>query len=170
MAHPLRVNAAELLRRPGSEKSIDLHASVAEIGLHDERFHESDLVTVHLRLESLPDGIVVNGEVIAAWHGICRRCAVVATGVLRCEILELYQESVTDPEAFPLEGEQLDLEPMVREVLVLDAPSSPLCRDDCAGLCPECGVDRNVTGCSCDNTVADLRWDALDQLKGILDA
>ena len=82
---------------------------------------------------------------------------------------ELYQETVTDPEAFPLEGEQLDLEPMVREVLVLDAPSSPLCRVDCAGLCPDCGIDRNTGSCSCNNTVADPRWGALDQLKGILD-
>ncbi len=169
MAYPLRVNAAELLRRPGSEKTIDLHATVAEIDLHDDRFRGSDVVDVHLRLESLSDGIVVNGEVVAPWHGICRRCAVVATGVLRCEVHELYQETVTDPEAFPLTGEQLDLEPMVREVLVLDAPSSPLCRDDCAGLCPECGIDRNQGSCSCDNTIADLRWGALDQLKGILD-
>ncbi len=169
MASPLRVNAAELLRRPGTEKTIELQATTAQIGLHDDRFGESDTVDVHLRLESLTDGIVVNGEVVASWHGICRRCATPTAGRLVCEIHELYQETVTDPEAFPLEGEQLDLEPMVREVLVLDAPSSPLCRDDCAGLCPECGIDRNVGTCSCDNTVADPRWGALDQLKGILD-
>lgn len=169
MAYPLRVNAAELLRRPGSEKTIDLHATVAEIGLHDERFRESDTVDIHLRLESLTDGIVVNGEVVAPWHGICRRCATAATGTLRSDVHELYQETVTDPEAFPLEGEQLDLEPMVREVLVLDAPSSPLCRDDCAGLCPDCGIDRNTGSCSCNNTVVDPRWGALDQLKDILD-
>ena len=82
MAYPLRVNAAELLRRPGSEKTIDLQPTVAEIGLHDERFRESDTVEVHLRLESLTDGIVVNGEVTAPWYGICRRCATAATGTL----------------------------------------------------------------------------------------
>jgi len=106
---------------------------------------------------------------VAPWYGICRRCATAATGTLRSEVHELYQETVTDPEAFPLEGEQLDLEPMVREVLVLDAPSSPLCRDDCAGLCPDCGIDRNTGSCSCNNTVVDPRWGALDQLKSILD-
>jgi uncharacterized protein len=168
MAYPLRVNAAELLRRPGSEKHLDLQATVGELALHDERFRESDLVDVHLRLESLTDGIVVNGEVVAPWHGICRRCASPAVGTLRCEVHELYQEVVTDPEAFPLEGEQLDLEPMVREVLVLDAPASPLCRDDCAGLCPDCGIDRNTATCDCHSVVSDPRWGALDQLKGIL--
>lgn len=170
MAYPLRVNAAELLRRPGSEKHLDLEVSVAELGLEDERFRPSDPVGVHLRLEALTDGIVVNGELVAPWHGICRRCATTATGELRCEVHELYQETVTDPDAFPLEGEQLDLEPMVREVLVLDAPLTPLCRPDCAGLCPQCGTDLNTGSCACTAAPADPRWSALDQLKGILPA
>ena len=67
-----------------------------------------------------------------------------AAGEVHSEIHELYQQVVTDPDAFELVGDQLDLAPMVREVIVLDAPMSPLCRDDCQGLCPECGVDLNV--------------------------
>lgn len=168
MANPLRVNAAELLRRPGSEKQLDLHVGVADLGIDDDRFRPSDPVDVELRLESLTDGIVVNGRVSAPWHGICRRCAGLAEGRVDGDVHELYQEVVTDPDAFPLEGEQLDLEPMVREVLLLDAPSSPLCRADCAGLCPQCGADRNAGSCGCAAPVADLRWSALDQLKGIL--
>lgn len=168
-AHPLRVNAAELLRRPGSEKDIELRATVTDLALYDERFHGDDAVLVELRLESLTDGLVVNGEVSSTWHGICRRCALPAQGELHSDVHELYQYIVTDPEAFELVGDVLDLEPMVREVLVLDAPSSPLCRDDCAGLCPDCGIDRNTGTCSCNNTVVDPRWGALDQLKGVLD-
>jgi uncharacterized protein len=168
MAHPLRVNAAELLRRPGTEKRIELDATVAELGLVDERFDPDDPVLVRLRLESLTDGIVINGEVTSSWHGICRRCAIPATGTLECHVHELYQVTVTDPEAFQLE-DQLDLEPMVREVLVLDAPLSPLCREDCAGLCLQCGVDLNHETCSCVEVAEDPRWDALDQLKGMLD-
>ena len=170
MANPLRVNAAELLRRPGSEKHLELQVTVADLGLDDERFRPGDAVVVHLRLEALTDGIVVNGEVVAPWHGICRRCATTATGELHSEVHELYQETVTDPDAFPLEGEQLDLEPMVREVLVLDAPQSPLCRPDCAGLCPQCGTDLNTGSCGCQQVAADPRWAALDQLKGVLPA
>ncbi len=168
MANPLRVNAAELLRRPGTEKHLDLTFAVSDLGLHDERFRGDDDVAVRLRLESLTDGIVVVGEVVAPWHGICRRCATLTTGEVRCDVHELYQETLTDPDAFPLEGEQLDLEPMVREVLLLDAPGSPLCRDDCAGLCPTCGIDRNRSDCSCSEAPADPRWAALDQLRGAL--
>lgn len=169
MANPLRVQAAELLRRPGSEKHLDLEVTVDDVGIDDDRFRPSDPVRVHLRLEALTDGIVVNGEVVAAWHGTCRRCAAAAGGVLHSEVHELYQDVVTDPDAFPLEGDQLDLEPMVREVLVLDAPMSPLCRDDCAGLCPQCGTDLNSGTCSCDAPPSDPRWGALDQLRATLD-
>jgi uncharacterized protein len=88
-----------------------------------------------------------------------------AEGALRSEVHELYQIVVTDPEAFELTGDQLDLEPMVREVLVLDAPVSPLCRDDCAGLCPSCGIDRNTGSCDCVDEPNDSPWSALDVLK-----
>jgi uncharacterized protein len=169
MTNPLRVNAAELLRRPGTEKHLDLELAVADLAIDDDRFVASDPVRVLLRLESLTDSIVVTGEVVAPWHGQCRRCAELTGGELHSDVHELYQETVTDPDAFPLEGEQLDLEPMVRELLLLDAPRTPLCRDDCAGLCPRCGTDLNTGSCSCDDAPADPRWAALDQLRGIVE-
>ncbi|MCU1359280.1 MAG: hypothetical protein JWN99_569 [Ilumatobacteraceae bacterium] len=169
MANPLRVNAAELLRRPGSEKDVEVRFTVADLGLVDERMFDDDKVTIDLHLESLTDGVVVRGLITAPWHGVCRRCATPAEGEVRCDIHELYQQVVTDPDAFELVGDQLDLGPMVREVLVLDAPRSPLCRDDCQGLCPGCGIDRNVETCSCSGEISDSPWGALDQLKGMLD-
>lgn len=168
MANPLRVNAAELLRRPGSEKDLELQVTVSDLDVHDERLRGDDQVSINLHLESLTDGIVVRGQVVAPWHGICRRCATPATGLVHADVHELYQEVVTDPDAFELVGGQLDLAPMVREVIVLDAPMTPLCRDDCRGLCPQCGIDRNVESCDCSGEVADPRWGALDQLKDLL--
>ncbi|MEK7423878.1 MAG: DUF177 domain-containing protein [Actinomycetota bacterium] len=165
MASPLRVNTAELLRRPGSEKTVDAVVTPADLHLLDERFDPSSPARVQLHLESLTDGVVVRGTVEIDWHGVCRRCASPAAGHLLCDVHELYQQVVTDPEAFELVGEQLDLAPMVREVIVLDAPLAPVCRPDCAGLCPQCGVDRNVEQCSCTTAEADPRWAALEQFK-----
>jgi uncharacterized protein len=83
-------------------------------------------------------------------------------------IHERYQQVITDPDAFPIVGDQIDLEPMVRENLLLDAPIAPVCRADCAGLCPTCGIDLNLGTCDCLTTVTDPRWDALSQLKANL--
>jgi uncharacterized protein len=49
--------------------------------------------------------------------------------------------------------------------VLLDAPTTPLCRPDCAGLCPQCGADRNEQACACQPPPADPRWSALDALK-----
>lgn len=166
MASPFVVNAAELLRRPGTQKSVSLSVPLADLDIFDDpRFPETAEVSVALELESLSDGIVVDGEVSVPWHGTCRRCLTDTAGVLLCEVHELYQRTLTDPDAFEIVGDQLDLRPIARELVLLDAPSTPLCLPDCKGLCPLCGVNLNDSQCSCDGTVADPRWAALDQLR-----
>jgi len=52
-----------------------------------------------------------------------------------------------DLDTFPFDGDRIDLEPFLREELVLAVPYAPLCKEDCKGLCPQCGVDRNVETC-----------------------
>ena len=169
MANPLRVNAAELLRRPGNQKSVEVQTSLDELGVDDpERFADDALVDVRLHLEALTDGIVIDGELQVPWHGVCRRCLVPTTGVQVSEVHELYQTVVTDPEAFEIVGDQVDLGEVVREVVLLDAPSTPLCRPDCKGLCLTCGTNLNEEQCTCAGPPVDPRWSALDELKPLL--
>lgn len=165
MARPLVVHAVELLRRPGTRRDVDADLQPGELGLDDPRLVAGHPVGVRLHLESLADGIVVGGHLTASWSGTCRRCLQPVSGVTHSEIGELYQQTVTDPDAFPLSGDLLDLEPMVRETVLLDVPADPLCTPDCAGLCPVCGADRNTAPCSCDEPTGDDRWAVLDELR-----
>ena len=68
-------------------------------------------------------------------------------------------------QTYALEGEEVDLAGPLRDNLLLELPSTVLCREECAGLCPACGADRNTTDCGCDLTVPDPRWDALRDLE-----
>jgi uncharacterized protein len=70
-----------------------------------------------------------------------------------------------DEETYPLEGDQLDLRPLVRDALLLELPLAPLCRQDCCGLCTQCGADLNSGPCDC-LPAPDPRWGALDVLRG----
>ncbi len=169
MANPLRVNTVELLRRQGTERDLDVTVAFGTLSEHPGIDAEAP-VHVRVHLDSLNDGIVVTGTITAPWHGTCRRCAAPAGGELVAQVDERYQEHVTDPDAFELDGDHLDLEPMVRELVLLEVPESPLCRQDCAGLCPTCGIDRNAGSCDCAPPAADDRWSALDQLRASLDA
>jgi uncharacterized protein len=168
MSNPLLINAAELLRRPGSERRLSMEPTVADLGLVDPRFEGDATVEVVLRLESLTDGIVVDGRLRAPWADSCRRCLAPASGEVVCDVGELYQLVVTDPDAFEIVGDQIDLAAMIRENILLEAPLAPVCRPDCAGLCPTCGIDRNLADCDCVDAAVDPRWEALSQLKANL--
>ena len=109
MSNSLLINAAELLRRPGSERRLTLEPTVAELGIVDPKFDPSSTVEVSLRLESLTDGIVVDGQLRAPWSDSCRRCLAPASGDVVCEVHELYQHVVVDPDAFEIVGDQIDL-------------------------------------------------------------
>jgi uncharacterized protein len=63
------------------------------------------------------------------------------------------------------DGEGLDVDEIVKEQILLAVPTRMLCREDCKGICPECGIDRNTGECSCGADNIDPRWAALKNLK-----
>lgn len=162
---PLLFNVAELLRRPATDRDVRVDLTAEELGLDDARVAADAPVVVVARLESLSDGVVVTGRVEAPWHDTCRRCLVPLEGVAVAPVDELYQQHITSDEAFPIVADQIDLAPMARELVMLELPMAPLCRDDCAGICPTCGANRNEQPCSCATPKVDDRWSALDALR-----
>jgi uncharacterized protein len=162
-AHPLRLNAAELLRQPGSTRPVETSITAADLEIDDARI--SGPVVVALSATSSIDGISVHGEVRTPWHGECRRCLVDVDGVTVSEVDERYSPHPVDADTIEIVDGQIDLAPLVREYVMLDLPDAPLCRPDCAGICPQCGADRNVAACDCDTAPSDPRWAALADLR-----
>ena len=162
-ARQLRLNAVELLRQPGTTRAVafDVDGGTVDVA-HAAPDGSIDLDLV---LEALNDGIAVRGTISTPWHGECRRCLAPLTGVDVAEVDELYQKVVIDPDAYLIEDGQLDLVPVVRETALLQLDDERLCRLDCAGLCPHCGIDRNVATCECVTEVRDDRWAALEGLE-----
>ena len=157
---PLRINAVELLRQPGATRDVTLDVGAASLDVEHDRL-VGDL-HVELRLTASNDGIDVDGTVSADWTTVCRRCLTDVSGTAVGVVDELYQVEPLDPDAYTIEDGQLDLAPLVRETALLELDTERVCRETCAGLCPVCGVDRNVTECSCDTAVSDERWSALE--------
>jgi uncharacterized protein len=159
----LRINAAELLRHPGATRRLEATLSPAELGVDDPRV-TGDIV-VGLDATSSVDGVVVHGTVSTPWRGQCRRCLIDVEGVSVSEIDELFQQHPQHDEAVEIVGDQIDLTPILREYVLLDLPDAPLCREACAGICPQCGADRNVNPCDCGTSEVDPRWSALSELR-----
>ncbi len=93
-----------------------------------------------LELEALNDGIVVRGGIEAPWAAALPALPEGPSAVLaRADVDELYQVEILDEDAYPIVDGQLDLAPMARQAALLELDDERLCRDDCAGLCPQCG-------------------------------
>ena len=95
-------------------------------------------VDVTLTPFSAGGGIDVVGTVSAPWVGLCRRCATPVSGQLSVGVRERFVDPpMAEDEFYPIVDDTIDLGPLVRDAIVLELPTAPLCREDCAGLCPQ---------------------------------
>lgn len=161
----LVIDVASLLRHPGSQRPLALEATLPGLESTGSRIPPDGTIALDVVLSSMPERIDVAGDLDADWVGTCRRCLREATGHLQLHVREIYERNPTEGETYLLTGTEVDLEPLVRDAVVLDLPLAPLCRDDCAGLCPTCGADRNEGDCGHSMTEPDPRWAALDELR-----
>jgi len=161
---PLRIPVADLLKRPGAARPEVVEALLADLAGPGAAVPADRPVEVDVLLERVPDGIVVRGTVAAPWTAVCSRCLAPVEGRAAVHVDELFEEHPLAGETYQLGHEVVDLEPLVRDALLLELPGTPLCRADCAGLCPECGIDRNEATCECTADELDPRWAALRSL------
>ena len=172
---PLVLDTRELGRRPGSMRSLSRSVPApAHLGVDVLGVPAGSPVELDLRLESVVEGVLVSGTVTATMSGECVRCLDPVTAPLVVDLQELYafpgarpgSEPDEDDDTEPLpemNGDLIDLEPALRDAVVLALPLRPLCRDDCPGLCPQCGARlEDEPGHTHD--AVDPRWAALGGL------
>jgi uncharacterized protein len=164
---PFQVQVAALRKQNGATRTEHREGVIPDLGAVSVVVPEGAPVELDLTLASYPGGITATGTVSAPWQGECRRCGGPVSGTVVAEVSERYAPTgaaAHDEEAYPLSGDELDLEPLARDAVLLELPLAPLCAEDCKGLCPTCGANRNTDPCDC-STPGDPRWSALDALR-----
>jgi uncharacterized protein len=169
---PLVLDTRELGRRPGSQRTAAFTTPApADLGIEVLSVPEGSPVEFDLRLEAVMEGVLVTGTATAALTGECARCLAEISDDVAVDFQELfvYEESDTatdeeDDDVSRLEGDLLDLEPLLRDAVVLSLPFQPLCRDDCPGLCVECGARLADDPTHQHDDAIDPRWAALGAL------
>jgi uncharacterized protein len=170
---PLVIDTHALGRRPGSmrEESRTVPAP-ADLGVEMVGVPEGADIELDVRLEAVMEGVLISGTARAPLAGECGRCLEPVTSSIEVDFQELFVYSdtrsgeIAGEDERRLEGDLIDLEPVVRDATVLALPLSPLCQDDCPGLCSECGVRLADAGPDHDHEAVDPRWAAL---QGMLD-
>ena len=140
---PLVLDTRELGRRPGTMRRVQRTLDApAGWELELVRVPEASAVDLDLRLESVVDGVLVSGTVEVTVSAECGRCLDPLSEGLVVDVQELFAYEATDPddEQPLLTGDFIDLEPLVRDAVVLGLPLNPTCSPDCPGLCATCGV------------------------------
>jgi uncharacterized protein len=138
-----------------------------------ERVRVADDVLVQyiqgaLRLTRTKEGILVQSQLEVGIDGECSRCLTTLPRELAIHVEELYMHPAPRASEFYVGADSiLDLAPLLRAEVIIQAEQRVLCRPDCQGLCPECGANRNTEACACANQRVDPR---LAALKTLLDS
>lgn len=160
----LRLNVGFLLKEStGYRRSFEFDAPEAQIA--------DDLAVTDLRgkvtLTRTPQGLYADGRLAGFVQAECARCLDEYPQRLNSTIAELFiypAENAAPGDLVIPDDASLDLAPLVREDMLLSAPMHALCRPDCKGLCPTCGINRNLESCTCAEDIVDPRFAVLRTL------
>ncbi|MDH6224762.1 MULTISPECIES: YceD family protein [Streptomyces] len=183
---PLVFDTHELGRRPGALRRLTRTVDAPrDLGIADViGVPEGRPLELELRLESVLEGVLVTGTARAKAEGECVRCLEPLERQLVADFQEMFSypdaddrgrpkadagdDAEDDEDTLYLEDGMFDLEPVLRDAVVLALPMQPVCREDCPGLCPECGA-RLADDPDHHHDAVDIRWAALQGLAGSLE-
>lgn len=149
-------------------RSVQLKGTVdLEALFHGRRdVRGADDLEVALTVRPEENRVRVEGDGTARVVLVCSRCLENYEDTLTVPVLEQFsqhpEEQIADEDVHVVETDRIDMRPYVEEAALLEIPFVPLCREDCLGLCPECGANRNERDCGCVRDKKDPRWLGLE--------
>jgi len=168
---PLVLDTRELGRRPGTMRTVRRTVEApADLGTVVIGVAEGSPVELDLRLEAVMEGVLVSGTARATSTGECVRCLDPIERELVVDLQELYTYPGRAPEDDPdgtqddlreLDDDLVDVEPVLRDAVVLTLPFQPVCSPDCPGLCADCGARLADAEPGHHHDSVDPRWAAL---------
>lgn len=172
----MQFNVSLLMREPiGSRRQYHVDKQFSPIVSEELSVNVQGPVTL-LRTDR---GILATAEFHSTAEGECARCLRPAQYVMTLEIEEEFLPRLdpvtggplpepTDPGSAMIDTHHiLDLTEVARQMWLVETPMQVLCRQDCAGLCAECGADRNAGDCACEQKPIDVRWAALVRMRDV---
>lgn len=166
-------NVAQLMKASvGASLSADIHEEDVQI---DKDLKMTGPIDGHVRLRRMNQGILADGWVDLTLEFVCNRCLKEFQQPIHVTFMEQFQPTIdiiTGVALPPIEEEdvfaiddhhQVDLTEAIRQRVLLEIPMIPICREDCAGLCPQCGHDLNLGPCAC-QPEEDARFNILKEL------
>lgn len=142
---------------PEEGQQIDGEDPASILDVQDPGWNFEKPVVHSMFAQLLNDALLVTGRVWTDGKVRCSRC--LQEFSRRLEVTDfVFHHPLTSQDI-------VDLTPEIRESILLEIPQKPLCRADCRGLCPVCGIDLNKQSCNCARDTTSVHWAGLDKLK-----
>lgn len=136
----------------------------------DFSHYYSGVFAVHVVVDKFGKDLRIDIDLKTKAHYLCDRCLAGFDQNFEAEHRQLYHvgsgqfNEEDDIIVLPQNTTEIDIEPVLREMVLLNHPIKLLCREDCKGLCPGCGADLNTESCKCGQKAVDPRWEDLRKL------
>jgi len=175
---PVRINVADLLTEAGQHKAAPVAVAMEPVEFGGQVFHFDRPLTGEVEIWNTGDSLLVKGSLAGEVLIQCSRCLAPITLPLDLSFEEEFVEGEPPAEGEEagdegdddrtityFQGDEIDLTEALQQNILLELPMKPLCSEDCLGLCPTCGANRNETSCTCQQaTDVDPRLAALKDL------
>lgn len=163
----MKKNLSDLISKKYNEIIVDEHIELKEINRGGELLHIPEPAHLFGRIVNLGDQILFIGELDAVIQTVCGRCLQDIEEIVNAEFDEIiYSKNDSEKSDFIVEteGDFIDLADFAVNLLLLKLPMKYLCKEDCKGLCPVCGINLNSSACNCKNENVDIRLLKLKEL------
>lgn len=166
MTNPFEIAVHDLINKPGTMRRVDFAIDLPEeLSNSVVAVPKGTRFELELRLESVHEGILATGGGDTFAVGECSRCLDPIEVEVKVDFVELFAYSLSNEDDLVVEDEKIDLEQVIRDEVVPNLPSQPLCSETCEGLCVECGVKLSDNPNHEHEGPVDPRWNALKNFE-----
>ncbi|MEL7567464.1 MAG: DUF177 domain-containing protein [Dehalobacterium sp.] len=166
----MEINVSKIKNISGKTMKIELKETASHLSMEGEEMKLLSPLEFSGDIENLGDRLNVAGEVHTRVELLCSRCMEVMSLEVDAPFSEIFSnhrdvvEEEQEEEIFFFEGDEIDIGSHVTRAILLELPMKALCKEECKGLCPECGVNLNFEKCQCVEDNIDPRFSALKKL------
>jgi len=156
----MKINIASVLRNDGASKAFSGNVELGTIDYMGSALRFAQPVSVEGRVYSIGGALEISAKITGEYSTACSRCGQPITGKLSGELFESLDSDFSDidEECITISGNIIDISGSIEACIFDSIPLQPLCREDCKGLCPVCGIDLNKNECNCETKVYDPRF------------
>ena len=156
----MKINIASVLRNDGASKEFSGNVELGNLDYMGSTLSFKEPLAVNGKVYSIGGALEISAEITGEYRTVCSRCGQSVEGKLTAELFESIDSDLSgiDEECITVSGNVIDISGSIDACIFEELPMQPLCKEDCKGLCPVCGIDLNKNECNCERAVYDPRF------------